>query len=992
MTPERRQLLDRLLSERQARSGGNSEASTPSSSSPSERFQRVQKLLEQRKAQRSNSGSAGSLLSPGSTVGAPSETQYGAAQGSHFSPGSNRSNEPASCFETPYCPRQPTIQYSLDRSHIVHNMHEKSIRHGGLQPEGSTESGRVSHNSSCPEQEGSPQVEEHYFGDQPRGQLHAGGIALDSMAQALMSPIALSSEDGSLPQMGDAEEHHRNEERRAKGASEQREAGGQLRSEDDGCSVYNEEDRKQQALQGLDGAGSLAEPSSRDGQHSNGGEPREMWEEGRGRGGWSAAKDSSDQGSKLLALLAGDAAGPIELDTAMLYSPASTMASSERTGTGVAEPANKAAPIHATQSHTEQGGGGWTIRAKHGEDGHLWSPGSAATEKRSVSAPRERRSPQVTTPKEFRLSETSQRHSRAAAAQRILEERRQFMTFRPAVLPPRPNSAAAGSDATLTGDARIARLAKPRTQLWEKCAAMKREEEGGELAHCTFAPKTGRGPTSGPKATIARLPAPTRLYAHHDSKYRQWERLKAERDKEDLKDCTFAPAVNACTGPHTPLHRRLSELQRQRSERLARMRLAREAEDSDATFSPAVNDRSLRMALAKQIRELHDEVPASQRLSAARALPAPTPDVEAGFTFAPELNQRSERLLEDSEQLPGDFFARQRFFHDLKLRRLRVLQAEEDADCTFSPETKGQSAVILAASAKSADHVGQTALEQARCSLHSENHIQAERLAVADKHRVEGARADAAHDYYSQFPFQPAINERSRRLVKGGNRMCELTSSERRRERREAMAAEAEARMEAECTFRPRLTARPPTAPGPGQENRDPADKDALLRRMTEHRAARDAALEEQRAERENAELAECTFQPTRVTVTAPVQAKEEVKVPGMEAFLANKERARQLAAEQAAREEKAFILHPRDRSDQPLTIPRPFCLRTDLREKETEGRRLQLHAAVMAQSMKECTFHPNTNEALNRQLLQAILASDDDEEDNRSTLSVQTL
>ena len=43
---------------------------------------------------------------------------------------------------------------------------------------------------------------------------------------------------------------------------------------------------------------------------------------------------------------------------------------------------------------------------------------------------------------------------------------------------------------------------------------------------------------------------------------------------------------------------------------------------------------------------------------------------------------------------------------------------------------------------------------------------QAERLSVADKRRVEGARAGAAHDYYSQFPFQPAINERSRHLVK----------------------------------------------------------------------------------------------------------------------------------------------------------------------------------------------------------------------------------
>lgn len=52
------------------------------------------------------------------------------------------------------------------------------------------------------------------------------------------------------------------------------------------------------------------------------------------------------------------------------------------------------------------------------------------------------------------------------------------------------------------------------------------------------------------------------------------------------------------------------------------MRLAREAADADATFSPAVCDRSLRLALAKQIRELRDELPAAQRLSAARALPA----------------------------------------------------------------------------------------------------------------------------------------------------------------------------------------------------------------------------------------------------------------------------------------------------------------------------------------------------------------------------------
>lgn len=40
---------------------------------------------------------------------------------------------------------------------------------------------------------------------------------------------------------------------------------------------------------------------------------------------------------------------------------------------------------------------------------------------------------------------------------------------------------------------------------------------------------------------------------------------------------------------------------------------------------------------------------------------------------------------------------------------------QEDADCTFAPETKGQSAVILAASAKSADHMSQTPFEQVPC-------------------------------------------------------------------------------------------------------------------------------------------------------------------------------------------------------------------------------------------------------------------------------------
>lgn len=44
----------------------------------------------------------------------------------------------------------------------------------------------------------------------------------------------------------------------------------------------------------------------------------------------------------------------------------------------------------------------------------------------------------------------------------------------------------------------------------------------------------------------------------------QWGRLKAEQEKEELQQCTFAPSVNESKDAHTPLYRRLQELQRQR--------------------------------------------------------------------------------------------------------------------------------------------------------------------------------------------------------------------------------------------------------------------------------------------------------------------------------------------------------------------------------------------------------------------------------------------
>ena len=46
----------------------------------------------------------------------------------------------------------------------------------------------------------------------------------------------------------------------------------------------------------------------------------------------------------------------------------------------------------------------------------------------------------------------------------------------------------------------------------------------------------------------------------------------------------------------------------------------------------------------------------------------------------------------------------------------------------------------------------------------------------------------------------------------------------------------------------------------------------------------------------------------------------------------------------------------------------------------ETAQRRAQLQARILADSMKECTFQPQTNEGPNRELLRAIMLEDDED------------
>ena len=76
---------------------------------------------------------------------------------------------------------------------------------------------------------------------------------------------------------------------------------------------------------------------------------------------------------------------------------------------------------------------------------------------------------------------------------------------------------------------------------------------------------------------------------------------------------------------------------------------------------------------------------------------------------------------------------------------------QEDAACTFSPDTAASQPVLALAAHP---HGQETYLERV------------ERLAFKDKQRQDACRSATADHYYAQFSFKPQINERSRRIAR----------------------------------------------------------------------------------------------------------------------------------------------------------------------------------------------------------------------------------
>ena len=76
-----------------------------------------------------------------------------------------------------------------------------------------------------------------------------------------------------------------------------------------------------------------------------------------------------------------------------------------------------------------------------------------------------------------------------------------------------------------------------------------------------------------------------------------------------------------------------------------------------------------------------------------------------------------------------------------------------------------------------------------------------------------------------------------------------------------------------------------------------------------------------------------------------------------------------------AERARKVFLTQVTPGAAKPYTVPTPFQLSSS--DGKHEARKEKVRRAVQSINMKECTFHPQTNEGDVRRLLQSILDAD---------------
>ncbi|KAG0610077.1 hypothetical protein M758_7G037500 [Ceratodon purpureus] len=143
--------------------------------------------------------------------------------------------------------------------------------------------------------------------------------------------------------------------------------------------------------------------------------------------------------------------------------------------------------------------------------------------------------------------------------------------------------------------ARLRRLAKPRTALYQRYAQTRALKEEEQMSECSFKPIVGRRPDPDSPLSVPIFDRIGEMKQRIDLR----KRARKMIEKEELEQCSFWPKINLSSGyldkdAYQPIQGRLQDLLKKRNERIARAR-AQEAKEKGLTFKPAINQKSVRL-------------------------------------------------------------------------------------------------------------------------------------------------------------------------------------------------------------------------------------------------------------------------------------------------------------------------------------------------------------------------------------------------------------
>jgi hypothetical protein len=542
----------------------------------------------------------------------------------------------------------------------------------------------------------------------------------------------------------------------------------------------------------------------------------------------------------------------------------------------------------------------------------------------------------------------------------------------------------------------------------------KKSREREKLSQCSFKPRiktkalTWKDSIKPPTSqALADMPVSERLYHGADNRLAVREQAKLRLAREEELSHSYAPKTDRRSNRITqqradraavPTYVRLNQLNKTKAARLHRKRMNWQAQNTELTFKPKINENSDELARSTRFSnvggsgadgagsapvDLPTRLSANLTSSLERKLRRAQQEEEAHrrtHTFKPNVNPCNDQILAESKQYSGaeqiDFVKRQELLKQ-QAQSKRVVAAHrirQGGECSFRPDIGNATEVLKQSRHRSV-------------IVDASQKDATERLAYLDKLRMEKNRRETKEQLDARFKFKPTINAKSRALVTRATPFEELTHEKQPSKEQVQVLQDREADFRRKHSFKPQISK---TTRLIAAQRIRPDDQHAkyrldggkttrsILQHIEKDKHARERRLDSARKAHEYHEMKECTFHPK---IVGPVvkPASGPVLVRGLARFMELKERKKQMDAEQRKREEDAFMLnvHKRDSGDRPFTIAEPFQL-----TKKDAARVSKLKRNVRAikrERMRECTFQPQTLEKTNRELLQQLLQDDED-------------